>query len=67
MPECNGCGQHLSAGYCKVFGNNENVVEQCHNCYDGARVDERAMAGLDPVAAGAGNFDQMFNSSEDDN
>lgn len=36
MPECDGCGSHVSTRFVRVFASNDGVVEGCPQCMSNA-------------------------------
>lgn len=49
MPECQGCGAHVSTRFARVMGDNNGEVHACLNCSSNALGSEAGGVGEDDV------------------
>lgn len=40
MPTCRNCGEHVTAQFAKVFGDNQDTVSKCIQCVPNASLDD---------------------------
>lgn len=46
MPACEGCGEHITGDFARVFGNNDGEVYVCMSCWSVIDIDPAKRVGL---------------------